>query len=179
MTTGPLMYLPLPRPQRTRRASAVISVVVDQQDDIDVQRTIEGMADHTVGCAVITLTPCTDSAAVLYHDVILGIGQSTHPQWMRVSRRMVKLAVDGLRRREVSDLIILRAHTLSAASCGRLARLAKLTPLRLWLVVHGRRSFAHIVRAVRRSGVRFRVAMPGSSALNCLPGARDLHCHFS
>jgi hypothetical protein len=104
--------------------------------------------------------------------------RASHPQWIRLNRRMAKITVDALRRRQVTDLIILRAHALHAVSCGHLARLAKVTPLRLWLVVHGRRPYAHLVRASRRSVARVQAAMPGAPPLDCLPAVPGFQCHF-
>ena len=154
-------------------------MVVDPDDDLDVQRAIESLGNRREGRIVVTPTPGNHGGGVLYQDILCAAGYPGRPEWLRLNKRISTTAVKVLRRRRITDLVVLRAHRLNSGSLFHLGQLVHWTPLRVWLIVHGCRPRGDLLWSMRARGVPVRVSKPGAPPLTCLPGVPDRQCQFA
>ena len=153
-------------------------VIVDPEDDLMVQRAIERIGGCMQGRWVVTPTPGNHGGGILCHDILSAVGHSSHPEWRRLTKEVRAATIAALRRRGVRDLVVLRAHALTMMSWRYLTELARGTPFRLWLVMHGCRPRPHDLEMLSYWGLRVWVSKPGASPLSCIPGAPDRESHY-
>jgi hypothetical protein len=129
-------YLVAP-PRIIGTGGAQVHLLLDPPDSLRVQRAIESLAAPDLGTLVLTPTPGTQSGAVLLQDLLEPLGFPRQPSWDRLSQGMVEVTIDILRRRQVRNLYVLRAHGLHDRVWDLLLILAERAYLTLWLTLHG------------------------------------------
>ncbi|MBF6080269.1 hypothetical protein IU485_02750 [Nocardia cyriacigeorgica] len=126
-----------------------VMIVSDHTDDAAVTRVLLEFSDPVAGRITVHPTPATTGAAPLAHDLLAALGCAVaRPSQERVSGvipswQAVKAWVTAL---HIDQVIVLRAHRLSAAGLERLVDLRLYAGIRLVLVIHGEGPY----RLVRR-----------------------------
>jgi hypothetical protein len=125
---------------RAATGPAVVTVLVNADDDAAVTAALLDAHDLATGCVVVHPTPAMSSTSALAHDVLAALGRpvrrlsgerisSTAPAFKAATAWMI---ADGIR-----EMIVLRAHLLSVSGWEHLIELARCANARLVLVCHG------------------------------------------
>ncbi|GII33009.1 hypothetical protein [Planotetraspora mira] len=150
-----------------------VTVLLDPQDERAVIDAALGAHAPHLGCVTVHPTPAASGDLVLAHDLLFALGKRAIPltvEQLPDSSSAWAAVATWIRIAQITMLVVLRAHLLSARCWRLLLELRSATGVHL-VLVHHRRNIATALRG-QLTGVDYRISLDPGSELPAPPTAR-------